>query len=161
MQREETVDEQGLNILLRAIYEGSPLVCEAYSKYDSDIVEFASSEALESYMESEISGGNTFIDFAIYYPSTNGFIEKKKIDLRPEKCNGAKKRFSIEGWGLIQLQMDLKCKPKIKCRIAVNSEKRANAWCETYPELKSPNLWDWKMVEKNTRRLIRVLRKCA
>ena len=43
----------------------------------------------------------------------------------------------------------------VRCGFTVNSEKRANNWLITIPELKSPDLWNWKAVEKNARRLIR------
>jgi hypothetical protein len=47
----------------------------------------------------------------------------------------------------------------IACRIAVNTEKRAQNWANTFIELKSPSLWNWKVVESQTRKLIRELKK--
>jgi hypothetical protein len=41
----------------------------------------------------------------------------------------------------------------------VNSEERAHNWSDTYPDLKSPDLWDWAVVKKKAGRLIRLLRK--
>jgi hypothetical protein len=67
----------------------------------------------------------------------------------------------MEGWGLIQLQIDYKAAPVIDCRFAVNTKKRAQAWAQTFPELGTPEQWEWKAVERQARRLIRVLRHGA
>ena len=161
MQRSELIEPGNIDVMLEAVFEGNPLVYEAYSKYDSDLVKFNSGEKLKSYIEKERSAGEKFINIVIHYPDSNGFVERKKIDLNPDKCNGATKRYSMNGWGLIQLQVDFGKQPKPECRVAVNTLKRATTWSATYPELQSPDLWNWEVVEKNVRRLVRVLRKCA
>ncbi len=161
MQRVEIIKTDKISLLAKSIFEGNPNVYEGYSKYDSDIVEINDSTEFEEYIETESSDGENYIHLAIHYPETKGFIEKQKINLIPEKCDGASHRYRINGWGLIHFQLDLKEPEAVECRFAVNSEKRANGWSSTYPELKSPSLWEWKLVEKNARRLIRVLRKCA
>ena len=87
-------------------------------------------------------------------------LKKKKTKLVPEKCNGAKIRYSVEGWGLIQFQLWLK-ESGLFCDINSNSEKRALKWESTSPELLSPNLWNWKEVQSQCRRLNRVLKQNA
>ena len=148
-------------MLIDSTFEGQPAVFESYSKYDSDTSRFERPEDLKKYIESERNEGERFIDLSIHYPETKGVVHKERINLNPTKCNGAKLRFRANGWGLIQFQLDFKESEKLECRIAVNSEKRALNWSSAYPDLQYPALWDWKMVEKNARRLIRVLRKCA
>jgi len=97
----------------------------------------------------------------VYYAAALGHVQTRTIALQPEKCGGAAWRETVEGWGLIQVQLQYKVGADVECRVAVNSEKRANAWAQTYPELRSPSLWNWKLVEKQARRLIRVLRSGA
>jgi hypothetical protein len=97
---------------------------------------------------------------SIHYAIAGGSVRKKEIDLNPEKCKGAKVRYSVEGWGLIQFQLWNK-ENDFTCDIGVNSEKRANAWEATCPELGSPSLWNWKEIKKQNRRLNRVLTSSA
>ena len=85
-----------------------------------------------------------------------------RFDLIPEKCNGARWREKTEGWGLVSLQLTYEGDGMVKCRIAANSEKRAKAWEETSQEWLGPALaWNWPVVEKHCRRLIRRLRSDA
>jgi hypothetical protein len=161
MQREDEIPISAVSTLLAAVYEGTPSVCLAYSEYEQDIVCFSVQHELEQYISHELDRGKKFIYVMVHYPDTKGYIHKKKISLKPESCNGATYRYSMEGWGLIQLQIDYK-KPNVAiCRVAVNTETRALAWAQTIPKLNKPALWDWVAVEKHARRLIRVLRKCA
>ncbi|MFB2642242.1 hypothetical protein ACE02D_08145 [Shewanella bicestrii] len=161
MQRSELILKEKLGMLIDSIFEGQPTVFESYSKYDLDTCRFDRAEDLKIYVESERSKGECFIDLAIHYPATKGFVYEQQISLNSAKFNGAKLRFRTSGWGLIHFQLDFRASSKLECRIAVNSEKRALGWSSTYPDLQSPALWDWKMVETNARRLIRVLRKCS
>ena len=66
---------------------------------------------------------------------------------------------NFQGWGLIQLQCDFRKHPMVECRIAVNSAIRAANWSDTYPDFQSPESWDWKVVERKTGRLVRLLRQ--
>jgi len=143
MQREELISSENVAGLLVSMCEGKPVIYEAYSKYDNEILQISGIEELKTYIDAEVSNGNNFIYLSIYYPDSKGRIETKKIDLNPEKCNGATKRYSIEGWGLIHLQMDYKNQSSVKCKVAVNTEKRANAWSITHPELGAPSEWQW------------------
>ena len=42
--------------------------------------------------------------------------------------------------------------------MAVNTHKRAQAWEPTYEDFGPVDAWNWKAVERECRRLIRVLR---
>jgi hypothetical protein len=161
MQREETIDEETLRRVLNAVYQGNPVVSEAYSHFDEDVLSFPSLGELDAYISRERAAGRPWINLVIHYPETRGLVVKKKIDLIPEKCDGATFRYSMEGWGLIQLQIDYKLAPSIECRFAVNTEKRALAWAQTLSALGAPDQWEWKAVEKQVRRLIRVLRHAS
>ena len=160
MQREDVISSKYLAEIVEAICKGDPVIYEAYSEYDKDIVDVSGKLTLENYIDKKVVSGKGYVNLALHYPDSNGFVLKKKIDLIPEKCSGAKIRYCMEGWGLIQAQMQFS-DDAIKCRFAVNSEKRAKAWEQTLDRLGAPEDWNWKIVEQNIRRLIRVLKKCA
>lgn len=163
MQREDNISNESLGKIIEAIYDGDPRVIEAYSEFDRDIREIPTKESLEQLISEEIGKKNRHksVYCLLLYPGSNGFVSKRKIQLDPKRCDGATYRYTMEGWGVSQFQLELTKPASIRCRFAANSEKRANNWAETYPELGSPSLWKWSVVEKNTRRLIRVLRKNA
>lgn len=162
MQREETITLSDLERIVQAVFvEGSPNVYEAYSAFDSDIVSFSNAAELNSYISRPGSKKEGSLGFAVHYPDTKGFVEKRTINLDKDKCDGHSYRYGMNGWGLIHFQINLQKAPSVSCRFAVNTEKRANLWSATYPELNSPAKWDWKAVERHARRLIRELKKYA
>ena len=161
MQRNEIIEFPKLEEIVSSIFEEPAIAYEDYSEYDSELEEFDSKETVLKKIESAKENGAFSVNFAIYYPAANGYFYKEKKALNPEKCNGATYRYVANGWGLIHLQIDLRDKEKPEVRVAVNTLKRATAWEPTYPEFKEASLWDWKFVEKQARRLIRVLKKCA
>ena len=140
---------------------GNPIVSEAYSKFDEDIVTFFGTEYLNKYINQELDGGNKLLTFSVYYPDTQGFREVRKVALKPEKCNGHTYRYAVSGWGVIQFHLGRQLDGNLDCYFGVNSEKRANTWFATYPELRSPNLWSWQLVEKHVKRLSREIKKYA
>ena len=158
MQHSENIPIHHVHRVLAAVFVGDPQVYEAYSNYGQAIQSFVSYESLLAHIHAEQEAGTTFFSLAIYFPEFLGIIRTKTIKLKPEKCNGATWRETVEGWGLIQLQLEFKDAETAECRVAVNSEIQANAWSQTYPRLGAPALWNWKAIEKQARRLIRVLR---
>jgi len=161
MQHEKIIELASVPVLLRALYDHKVVVSESYSEFEKDIIYFAEFKVLENYIVNQLSAGRKFIGIAIFYPETEGLIQKRKIKLNPKKCDGATYRYAVEGWGIIHLQLTNKDAQTISCRLAVNTEKRATAWADTSTEIKSPALWKWQLVEKHARRLIRELKKCA
>jgi len=161
MERVEKISLTKLKRLFEALYHGESLVCEAYSAFDHSIQKFKSASALENYAQTEREAGKDFLNLVAHFPEAKGQVEVRRISLKPEKCNGASWRESVEGWGVIQLQVKHLDSGTAEVRIAVNTEKRAAAWALTYPEMGSPSLWDWQHVEKQARRLIRILRSDA
>ena len=160
MELGNPIKQENLEYLIDALFEDDPEVYEAYSQPDHELRKFGSKQEVLEYIK-EVEGRNeNLVYLSIHYPETKGYVRIKKIDLKPEKCNGAKTRFSTEGWGLVQFQLWLK-DTGLFCDIGSNSEKRALKWESTYPELKSPELWNWKEVGRQCRRLKRVLKKCA
>jgi len=162
MQATSTIDAGDVPRVVEAIFaSGSPIVSEAYSDFDVNIVVFNSAEELTAYINQAREGGEKLLTFSVYYPDTQGFREVRKITLKSEACDGHKFRYGVGGWGVIQFHLERQKDATFKCYFGVNSEKRANKWSGTYPELKSPNLWNWRFVEKHMRRLSRDVKKYA
>ena len=161
MQGQAVIASSDVPRIVEAVFAlGVPGVYEAYSAFDSEILSFPGPQELAAYIQ-ERSVRESFLGFVLYFPDTRGLVENERIRLDPKKCDGHTFRYRISGWGVIQFQLDFG-KPKgVECRFAVNSEARANRWFGTYPEMKSPALWEWKLVEKHTRRLVRELKKYA
>ena len=131
------------------------------SKFGKQTRTFRSARECAEYFKEQISAGSNFVGFAVHYLDTNGHIEDRRISLDPAKCDGHSFRYSIGGWGVINLQFHIDSNGDVRCNVDVNSEKRAKTWFTTYPEFKSPDLWNWRIVEKHARRLKRCLQKLA
>lgn len=161
MQKGIIVSDAGVDRIINYLFEDNPVVSEAYSEYGKKIVYFSNASELIKYVSDAKANNKLFLNLSVYFPETNGFVEEEKIKLDPKHCEGYKFRYCVRGWGVIQFQLDFKKFPSIECRFAVNTEKRANAWSENYPQLQSPSLWDWNLVEKRARRLIYNAQKYA
>ena len=156
MQATATIDFDDVPRVVEAIFAiDNPIVSEAYSKFDEDIVIFYSEEELIGNINQERESGNKLLTFSVYYSDTQGFREVRKIALKPGAVDGHKYRYAVSGWGVIQFHLERLSETTFKCYFGVNTEKRANKWIATYPELKSPNLWNWQLVEKHLRKLSR------
>jgi hypothetical protein len=162
MQRKEILSVTDLRLVVDSIFTvGNPTAYETFSHYDSDTLSFSDADKLCEHLAVPRPRRDSVLGFSIYYPDTYGLVEKTRINLDQKRCEGHTFRYQMHGWGLIQFQVDARDANNIACRVAVNSQKRANLWFDTYPELGSPDLWDWKTVEKHARRIIRTLRKYA
>jgi hypothetical protein len=160
MQGEMTIPLSQLRRVLDAIFlEGNPGIEEAYSAFGEESLHFDTATDLYVDIKRALTAGTYPACYVIYYPDTKGIVRKKSIELIPEKCGGKRFRFCTEGWGLIQFQLSPASATEVKCRIAVNSEKRAMAWFPTCPGYGNPHRWEWKFIERHARRIIRALKK--
>ncbi len=158
MQTTQKISIEQLHQVVEAIFDqGEVSVKEAYSDFECATLEFTTVDALKKNMDPEQNAA-LFL-YSIYYPESRGHVFERRIELKPESCNGYKFRFRQVGWGLIQFQCNFKTFPVIECCIAVNSHARAGNWSQTFPELKDLDLWDWDVLNKKAGRLIRLLRK--
>lgn len=155
MQAEEIITLEQLHEIFNLIYGIEEVVVkESYSQFDKPAQIFANQkELIKHFLEDK-----NFKSYAIYYPLAKGKVFEKTIILNPEKCNGHTTRYAQEGWGIIFIQCEFK-EEKIKCRISVNSEKRAQNWEPTYPELGQAIEWDWVVIKKLAGKLTRTLIK--
>jgi hypothetical protein len=120
---------------------------------------FSSLADLSEYIDTKRKQGVRHVALAVEFRDVKGHVRTRRIALKPEKCEGATWRETVEGWGLVHVQFAFLKDGLVECRVAVNSDKRAAAWASTNPDLRDPKLWDWKVVEKHARRLIRILRQ--
>jgi hypothetical protein len=162
MQSTATLTRESFIELAAFLFEsGAPVVFHAYSDYGEPLRSFRNASELVADIESAFATGQKSLLFALHYPDTKGHVAERKITLDPKKCDGHTWRHTVEGWGLIQFQGDLRGAPAIECRVAVNTQKRAEAWADTYPELRDPRLWDWRIVQHHAGRIIRKMKRIA
>jgi hypothetical protein len=160
VQRTDTIAVAYLPVILAAAMEGAD-VYEAYSEPERKLRSFPTLDSLLQYVDAKQKAGERHVALSAYFRDTKGDVQTRRISLRPEKSGGATWREAVNGWGLVQVQFKFLQDDLVECRIAANSEKRAAAWAASNPAMDAPELWDWKLVDKHTSRLIRVLRKGA
>ena len=161
MDRTEIVPLDHALRVLEAIFTDPVRVYEEYSRFEERVSLFEDWIALGRVIAPMLSLEKKHVLLVAHFQRAGGYVEVRRINLNPEKCDGATWREKVEGWGLVQLQLQPVEDSMIEFRIAVNSEKRAQNWYPTFPELQSPSTWDWAVVEKQVRRLIRLLRRSA
>jgi hypothetical protein len=159
MQRTEIVKKEKVDEIIKLAFQiGEVQVFESYSEMEEEIIEIHNYENYLQYFQKAIAEKKKSIAFGLYYKEARGEMKITEIPLNPNYSNNKTYRYNIEGWGIIYIQLSLK-EIDIECRIAVNSEKRAQKWENNYPELGSSELWNWKIVESKARKLIKELKK--
>lgn len=159
MQKTQTIDKDKLFELFKFILSDSKaLVYESYSKMEEELILINDFSEFKNYFESSILKNEKNFMFGIYYPEGKGNVSISKINLDPKRCNGKTYRYTINGWGIIGVNLNWKSETQIECYVSVNSKKRAENWESINPEFGSPELWDWKIIESNTRKIINRLK---
>ncbi|MEL7547945.1 MAG: hypothetical protein AAGJ84_14935 [Pseudomonadota bacterium] len=161
MQRTDDIDERDLQTVIDAFFEEGGKMFEGSDTYDRISQEFHDTKSVCEYIQSQRAKGYVLVMLAFYDPAAQGYINVRETEVDPERFNGAKLRQSLEGWGLIYINLGFVDAPRVEVNISVNSQKRAFNWASTCHRMKSPDLWNWKLVERHARRGIRVLRKFA
>ncbi|MFC4221433.1 hypothetical protein [Flagellimonas marina] len=161
MQRKEIIDINQLLELIEFILSDSKTeLYESYSEMEKEIVRVNTLSEFKNYLDNGISNGKVHFGFGIYNPEHKGKFFVSKIPLNPKYCNGMTFRYRIDGLAIIFIQLDLKNgENQVECNISVNSKKRAENWKNTNPEFGNPELWEWKLVESNARKIINRLKK--
>ena len=154
------LDVSGIEVFVTAVFaKSNPLVLEAYSEFDKDARQLRSAAELAGFIRTTFLGKNRSAHFFVVYPDMLGKPMRKTIHLEPAKMPEGLVRYTWNGWGLISVTLHAHAKALSKSAVTSNSEARARAWASSNLEWPSPDAWDWKAVEKHTRRLQRVLRK--
>lgn len=161
MQRTEIIDKKKFFELIEAILLDSKIgFYESYSEMERELVQIKNFAEFKNYFEHSISENKKQLGFGIYYPESKGELLITKLKLDPKYCKGKTYRYRIDGWGIIFVRLNLiNVENEIECRVSVNSKKRAESWKSTNPEFGNPELWEWKIIESNTRKIINRLRK--
>jgi hypothetical protein len=162
MQREDLIPQAEVQQFVAAICAGASAIYEAYSEFEKPTQVVHTSEELTRFIVTGRQEGKTYFNLVAHYEGTGGSARIRRFDLVPSKCNGAKWRETTEGWGLVSVQLTFQQDGKVKGNVSSNSQKRAAAWGATMMDrLGSPEEWNWPLVEKHARRLIRKLRSAA
>jgi hypothetical protein len=161
MQKTEIINKTELNNLIEYILSDSKaLIYESYSEMEKELICLNNYSQFKEYFERSISENEKHLGFGVYYPETKGKVSIAKIGLDPKRCKGKTYRYRIDGWGIIFIHLNLiNSESQIECSISVNSKKRAENWEGTNPEFGNPELWDWKVIESNARKIINRLKK--
>ncbi|GAB5399405.1 MAG: hypothetical protein Aureis2KO_09900 [Aureisphaera sp.] len=161
MQSTEFIDQNQLYHLIEWILSDSKnQLYESYSEFEKEIVRIETLSGFKGYLGNGISNGKKQFGFGIYNPESKGNFSISKIMLNPKYTNGKTYRYTIQGWAIIFIHLDMQNdENNIQCRISVNSKKRTENWFSTNPEFGNPELWDWNSVEKTARKIIGLLNK--
>ncbi|WP_340156341.1 hypothetical protein [uncultured Winogradskyella sp.] len=160
MQRTEIINKDELFELIEFILSDSKAeLYESYSEMEKELVRINNTSEFKDYFEHSTSEKKTQLGFGFYNPESKGKFFITKIKLDPKYCNGKTYRNRIDGWGIIYVHLNLlNVENEIECRISVNSKKRAENWKSTNPEFGNPELWNWKIIESNARKIIKQLK---
>jgi hypothetical protein len=153
------ISDDAIQIMANAIFHQSPsTVIEAYSGFGQEARMFMSSQEMCIYAASRRNSPERSVHIAVHYPDMAGRVVSTRVALDPVKCGGHSHRHRADGWGLIQVYLQLGSTLP-QSFVSANSEKRANAWAATFPELDLPSAWNWPAVARHLRRLRRALKQ--
>lgn len=134
-------------------------VLEAYSDFELTPRRFESAQQLVRFIKERLSVPKGIAYFFVVYPDMAGRATRKTINLKPGSVPGKTVRYTWEGWGLISVILEYADQFNRCSRVAANTRKRAEKWESMYPEMESPDVWNWSAVEGHARRLRRVLKR--
>lgn len=134
------------------------LVLEAYSEFDKEARQLHSPEQLAEFILLACKGKDRLAHFFVVYPDMMGQPMRETIHLDQTKVQKGRVRYTWSGWGLISVVLTVHPNSSSKPSVTSNSEVRARAWAPVHSEWPSPDVWDWKAVERHTRRLRRILK---
>jgi hypothetical protein len=153
------ISDAAIQIMANAIFDQSPsTVIGAYSGFDQEARMLMSSQELCIYAATRRNSPERSVHIAVHYPDMAGRLVNTRLALDPAKCGGHSYRYRADGLGLIQVYLQLGSTLP-QSFVSANSEKRANAWATTFPELDPPAAWNWPAVARQLRRLRRVLKQ--
>ncbi len=152
------ISDAAIQIMANVIFDESPsTVIEVYSDFGQGARMFSSAQELSIYAATRRNSRERNVHVAVHYPDMAGCVVSTRVALDPARCGGHTYRHRVDGWGLIQVYLQLGSTLP-ESFVSANSEKRANAWAATYPELDLPSAWNWPAVARHLRRLRRALK---
>ena len=123
------------------------IVFDLSSPYGQNISQYKSSKEVTAKFDL-VNGDKFAVTFQLWTPRHKGKPVFRKVDLDPKRCNGHTFRYSIEGWGMIQLYFGgVKNNILSQSHIGHFTEKGAAKWEGTNKFNGSINDWDWKEMQ--------------
>ena len=137
-------------------------VFESYSPCDQKLAEFTKvSEIAARYPLGKCKTTESSVNLELWPTRASKQVRVKKIRLDPKRSKGAKYRFTIEGWGLIQLHLGGESKLGIISSHTNHfTEKGARKWeSMTGTFFHRVSAWDWKEVSRLSSQINRHIRQ--
>ncbi len=134
----------------------TPVVTDSESDLGEALQRYPDPVAIRHRAAACVAEGVLHHSFALWYPTMKGLVLERQIALDPPR-DGKSFRHSLSGWGVIHVRLYVTPPRTLQCRVVVNSEARARAREERYPELGATADWDWRVVETYAFRLSRRL----
>jgi hypothetical protein len=154
MQTWEIISKGVLGDVLAAIYaSGDPIVKETSAYLDVGAKVFATAHSLRKDILHNCNQKND-CRYVIYYPAAKGVLFENPTKLNPGVSKNHTHTFRQEGWGLISLFIVPQNRSSVVCMVNTTPEPRASKWREEFV-LGDPTLWEWDVVQRNERRIIR------
>jgi hypothetical protein len=135
-------------------------VFELSSDFDTALRQFYTAEEVLTQFERCYTTGERWhtVHLSLYVLGGGPKFTPERITLNPG--TGGTFRYTTSGWGLIQLYLEAPQKNKLASSYTNhNSQKRAEAWADTCPEMGSPDLWDFAKITSFSSRLNRFIKK--
>ena len=135
------------------------LVFESYSVPGVSLRRFASPVEVRAAFDERGPAG---LGLMLHSPMMGGDFVIERFALSPGVFPGATWREKISGWGLIQMEFPGVQASKLRHSFTNhNSEKRAQLWAKTHPEIPSVDAWDFQEVSRISRRINRQIANLA
>lgn len=142
-----------INLLDFIFNETDLKIFDLASPYGQEISEYKSADEITTKFDLE-NGGQSSVTFQLWAQRFGSNILFRKIDLNPKYCNGYTFRYSADGWGLIQLYFGgQKNNELFHSHIGHFNEKGALKQEEANHFNGKVDKWDWKEIEKTSRKL--------
>jgi hypothetical protein len=145
-------DEDNMTVLRWLFAENDLQVYETYSEYDRELRRFHSADdAILALRLSRPERKPGLLLLSLWAPDAGGELDLRRRNL---KIPGYSWREEIGGWGVLSLQLGGLMQDGLQpSHLAVNSEKRARLWEDTYTNLGPADAWDWTVVARVMRRV--------
>ena len=157
VQTNVNLDRRGLDELVAGIFEaGNPEVYLSDTVGGENAGPVTSAQDVIARIDAAVKANKKLVAFTIWYPDTGGHVEERRAGRDRTKSKWHLNRHAISGWGIILLQLNFENSPLINCCVSCSSRKKAQTWSGSHPDLKNPDLWDWKVVERYCGHLVRL-----
>jgi hypothetical protein len=146
-----------LDALLDFVFDETECqVFESYSTPGHPLVKFASTAEVLHMFD---SSGGVHLGLMLYADAMKGRYRIRRFDLKRELFPDTPWRETVEGWGLIQLELNGVRNGRLEhCHTNHNSEARALKWEATYPDFPPVQEWDFGAVSRISSRINRHVR---